>query len=75
MLFVKHKRPECIGCVACVEHAPDHFEMCEDGLVSLRRKDREDRAGIEYARATPCERAQLQDAVEACPTNIISLQD
>lgn len=74
MLVLKHKRPECIGCVACVEHAPDHFEMCDDGLVSLRRRDRMDKRGIEYARATPCERAQLEEAIASCPTHIISLE-
>ena len=72
MLVLKHKRPECIGCYACVEHAPAHFEMAEDGLVSLRQRDREKR-GIEFATATPDEEADLLAAAQACPTNIISV--
>lgn len=72
MLVVKHKRNECIGCNACVEHAPSHFYMADDGLVSLTRRKRLTR-GIEFADASPDEYPELEAAAEDCPVHIISV--
>lgn len=77
MLVIKHKRAECIGCNACVEQAPSHFEMADDGLVRLRQLEKtvQHRNGgaLDYARAFEDDEIDLQAASDLCPTGIISI--
>jgi ferredoxin len=77
MLVIKHKRGDCIGCNACAEEAPAHFDMADDGLVRLRQLEKtvttDNGCVIEYASAFDHEGEELASAEELCPTDIISI--
>ncbi len=72
MIQIKHKRSDCIGCYACVEHAPSYWKMDEDGMASLieitHRHDQ-----MEFGKAYDCDREELERSVTDCPVSIISI--
>jgi ferredoxin len=56
-------RERCVGSGTCEALAPDLFEVGDDGVVELLRPDQ---GGDE---------AVARDAVSACPTGALSLDD
>jgi ferredoxin len=56
-------RERCVGSGTCEALAPDLFEVGDDGVVELLRPDQ---GGDESA---------ARDAVSACPTGALSLDD
>lgn len=56
------KNESCIGCGACVGIDGEHFTFNEDGYSTIKSQENLD---------SPA----LQDAIEACPVAIISLEE
>ncbi len=56
-------RSKCIGCNSCVEHAPNTWEISEDGKSTL--KNAEKKGGI-Y-------RKEIDKAAADCPMHIIQI--
>ena len=52
----------CIGCGACVGIDPEHFDFNEDGLSCVISEEN-------------LESSAVQDAIAACPVQIISLEE
>ncbi|MGL1936515.1 MAG: ferredoxin [Fibrobacterales bacterium] len=52
---------ECTGCELCTDHAPDNFEMSDDGGNSLVIKQPENEEEIEA----------MEAAMEECPVESI----
>ena len=52
----------CIGCGACVGIEPEHFDFNEDGLSHVISEENLDSSAI-------------QDAIAACPVQVISLEE
>jgi ferredoxin len=72
MIQITHKRSDCIGCYACVEHAPSYWKMDEDGMASLLEvSHRHDQ--MEFGIGYDADRAELEQSVENCPVHIISI--
>ncbi|ALL79741.1 ferredoxin (plasmid) [Pseudonocardia sp. EC080610-09] len=55
---------KCTGLGLCESLAPDFFEVDDDGSLLLLKEE-----GSEE------QRAELQEAVRACPTEALSLED
>ena len=53
---------ECIGCGACVDSAPDVFNLNEDNIAEITNAD----GGSEE---------EIQDAMDACPSECIHWED
>ncbi len=68
-----HSRADCIGCFACVESAPNNWEIGEDGKANLKRSVQKNSVSI--AKITDIEVDCNQCAAAACPMNIIHLID
>jgi len=60
MKKVKVSDTACIGCGACVAIDPEHFEFNDNGLSEAISQDN-------------LETAELQNAIESCPTAAISV--
>lgn len=56
------KSENCIGCGACVGIDAEHFEFTDDGFSIVKSQENLDSTA-------------LQDAIDACPVAIISLQN
>ena len=70
---VKHDRPNCIGCGACAAVAPDFFEMADDGKSQLKNGKKLD--GDQWEREfEEKDLNTVQEAADACPVNIISIE-
>ena len=52
----------CIGCGACVGIDPEHFDFNEDGLSHVISEEN-------------LESTAIQDAIAACPVQVISLEE
>lgn len=52
----------CIGCGACVGIDPEHFDFNEDGLSHVISEEN-------------LESTTIQDAIAACPVQVISLEE
>ena len=52
----------CIGCGACVGIDPEHFDFNEEGLSHVISEENLDSSAI-------------QDAIAACPVQVISLEE
>lgn len=57
-------RERCVGSGACEALAPDVFEVDDDGVLLVHRSEPADD-----------ELADVQDAVQACPTRALSLAE
>lgn len=68
-----HQRADCIGCFACVENAPNNWEIGEDGKAKLKRAQTKNQVSI--AEIPDFEVECNQCAAAACPMNIIRVQD
>ncbi len=53
---------ECIGCGACVDSAPDVFSLNEDDIA-------------EIINAAGGSEEEIQDAMDACPSECIHWED
>jgi ferredoxin len=62
MMKVVHTQGTCGGVEACVELAPDYFEVDEAGLLQLARSDIPD-ADLD----------RITEAVNECPTGALRL--
>lgn len=73
MFQITHLRHKCIGCNACVEEAPNQFEMDEtDGKSNLKESKKK---GDFYSKSeTDDEYEQAVNASESCPVNIIHVK-
>lgn len=72
MIRIAHKRGECIGCNACVEHAPNYWKMDDDGMASLIEVTHRHKQ-MEYGEGFDCDRDELEASVQSCPVAIISI--
>lgn len=71
-LKIQHYRRNCIGCNACVQLAPQTWEMSEkDGRAIL--KGGISKGGIVTADLSPLDLSSNQQAAESCPTRIIKI--
>ena len=70
---ILHKRPDCIGCNACVEVASDYWKMDEDGKSTLKHSRVEGPHHVIEVYDEDDE-AQLREAEESCPVNIIHIK-
>ena len=62
----------CIGCGACVAVAPDHWELSDEGKVSIiGGKSRID--AWEEKELSKQEFQQNLEAAESCPVNVIRI--
>ena len=52
----------CIGCGACVQIDPEHFEFNDEGLSHAKNNDNLDSA-------------DLASAIQSCPTSAISIEE
>ena len=69
-----HYRDDCIGCHACVDNAPDNWEMSEeDGKSNLKRSVC--KKGTFIAEISDVEVEKNIDAARDCPVNIIRVMD
>lgn len=51
---------ECIGCGACVDTAPDVFEMNDDNKAEV------------YGKVTEDNQEEVDEAIDTCPASAIS---
>jgi ferredoxin len=59
-------RPECTGCELCTTTCPEHFEMADDGLSTLKggtRNGDNDEKGLDDE---GCARQAAEDCPVAC---------
>ena len=71
---IVHYRDACIGCNACVEVAPDSWEMSdEDGKANLKRSAC--KKNTQVADISDVEVEKNVEAAELCPVNIIRVLD
>ena len=64
MTGIEVDRERCVGSGTCEMLAPDLFEVGDDGIVAVLRPE-PDGADVDAA----------EDAVQACPTQALSLVD
>ncbi|MBT4384645.1 ferredoxin [Candidatus Peregrinibacteria bacterium] len=70
---IKHDRPNCIGCTACANVAPDFWEMSDvDGKSDIIDGERKP-DGCEVLDISEGDFKANMDAAEACPVNVIHL--
>ena len=65
-------RLNCIGCGACVAVAPDHWELTDEGKVSITNGKKRSDSWEEK----PISKKYLQEnteAAESCPVNVIHI--
>ena len=70
---IKHDRPNCIGCMACVSVCPRFWEMSDlDGKSDIIGGKRLDN-GHEELSISEEDFEDNMDAAESCPVNVIHL--
>ncbi len=76
-LTVLHERWKCIGCGACAAVAPDFWEMSDDGYSDIKGCQRQetDEGLLESREIADEDRAQNQEAADACPVECIHLKE
>lgn len=75
--MAKHKiilnKKDCISCGACAAICPEFFGMDEEGMADL--KEGESKSDVfERIIETEEDRARVQEAVDACPVEVIKLE-
>lgn len=69
---VIHYRKKCIGCNACVEHAPEHWKISdEDGKVNLLGS--KEKSGIFIKNIDAASEHEHRQAEKDCPMQIIKV--
>ena len=53
----------CIGCGLCEGTCPEVFRVADDGLAEV------------HTQPTPAEEAAVLEAVDICPSNVITTED
>ena len=53
----------CIGCGLCEGTCPEVFHVADDGLAEV------------HTQPTPAEEAAIAEAVDGCPSNVISTEE
>ena len=64
MSVLKADLEACQGYANCVASAPDTFDIDDDGLVVLLRRE-----------ITAAESAEVEEAVRSCPVSALSIAD
>lgn len=70
---ITHRKPECIGCRACAAIAPEFWEMDEEGLSHLKGSSVNEQ-GHEILVIPDKDSLINQEAAEACPVQIITVE-
>jgi len=65
------KRNNCIGCNACVERAPDFWEIAEDGKVNLKNSKLKN--GFYVLDVNKLDLEKNEKASKDCPVKIIKI--
>ncbi len=70
---ILHFKDQCISCGACAAICPEFWGMDEEGLAQLKESQK---IGDHWERIilTEDDRSRNQEAAEACPVQIIKLQ-
>ena len=68
-----HLKEQCISCGACAAICPEFWEMDEEGLAQLKESQKTGDHG-ERIIFTEDDRSRNQEAAEACPVQIIKLE-
>ena len=71
---ILHFKKDCISCGACAAICPEFWEMDEEGLAQLR-EGVEVEGHWEREINSEDERARNRDAADACPVQIIKIQE
>ena len=72
MFRISHLQRDCIGCDSCTELAPAYFRMNDDGIAVLRAPLKEETPWI-HGEGFDGDRADVEEAAEACPMKIIEI--
>ncbi len=70
-LKIIHDQDRCIGCHACVNLAPQNWDMNENGKAQLICGTKKGRYTI--SEIFECDLEANQSAAQACPMNIIKV--
>ncbi len=71
---ILHFKNDCISCGACAAICPEFWEMDDEGLAHLKEsKQNDDR--WERDINTEESRAKNQEAADACPVQIIKVEE
>lgn len=62
------RREVCVGTTACIDQAPDTFELDKDGIVKV--KD-----GFDLSKATEEAKKKIIEGAKACPVNALVIID
>ncbi len=68
-----HFRENCIGCNSCVEHAPEYWEIKDDGKAMLKKST--EKNGIYIQDIFDFEEDCNICAAKDCPVGIIRILD
>ena len=74
MTKIKHFKKDCISCGACAAVAPKFWEMDEEGMAHLKGSKKVD-DHWELDINTEEDKANNEEAAEACPVGIIKIED
>ncbi len=69
-----HYKNDCISCGACAAICPNFWEMDEEGMANLKGS-KQDGEQWELIIGTEDAKAQNQEAADACPAQIIKIED
>ncbi len=69
-----HFREKCIGCNACVERAPEYWEI-DPQDAKARLKGSIESKGMAYRKIDQSGEEQNRNAAKDCPVHIIKIQD
>lgn len=71
---IEHNRPECIGCGACKQACPKHWEVKDGKSTLLKSKPLPGKEGWTYREFPNDEDIKCNEsAMQACPVNVIHL--
>ena len=71
---ILHYKEECISCGACAAICPDFWEMDDEGMANLKESTKTD-DHWERTIETEDARSRNQEAADACPVQIIKLEE
>lgn len=76
MQKIRHDRPGCIGCWACVAIAPEHWKMSEDGKSSVINAEKIIENNETKEELKDIKEGEFDvnlDAAQNCPVNVIHI--
>ncbi len=71
---ILHFKNDCISCGACAAICPDFWEMDDEGMAHLK-ESKQNKDCWEREIDTEENRAKNQEAADACPVQIIKLEE